>query len=447
MNGKRIHATVILSIVVISVSMQGCDPFSFVFNILCSTQPDCMLALARVQNGGAVAVDQTDAPPTVHGIAVGNQGAVLTSIGRGSTVWSPGTSGTSQTLNYVSLLPYSYDGVTFAVGDSGTLLRTTDWGETWGSLSSGTHENLRYYDFFDLHNILVVGDHGIALGAGDPADSVYHYNTGSSRNLSSVIVNDAFIYIAVGKKGTILRTSNSGATWQDYSIPDTTIDFTRITRYGYIGYAGRMWAVGTKGTVYSSYDGTVWTPQNSGTGKTINDIHFRNVSEGGLFGDGGLIRYTTDGGDTWLSDPDLDSLTSADIQSVSMVDLETFSMLAGGSVLTASTKPLTDAGETKAQPSTFSLEQNYPNPFNPVTTFGFSIPRTAGSSGHVSLRIYDILGRNVATVSEEHLSPGRHERRFDASPLSTGVYIYRLTVSGTEDAVLYTATRKFVLVK
>ena len=99
--------------------------------------------------------------------------------------------------------------------------------------------------------------------------------------------------------------------------------------------------------------------------------------------------------------------------------------------------------ETGIVPSEFSLEQNYPNPFNPVTTITFAIPEgaAAGEAHDISLRVFDILGRQVATLVDDTRGPGAYSVSFDASALSSGMYIYRLTAGG------YTATRRMMLVK
>jgi hypothetical protein len=73
-------------------------------------------------------------------------------------------------------------------------------------------------------------------------------------------------------------------------------------------------------------------------------------------------------------------------------------------------------------PSAYSLEQNYPNPFNPETRIRFSLP----VSGHVSLKIYDIAGREIVTLVDEIRIAGSYETRFSASNLSSGVYFYRI---------------------
>ncbi len=73
-------------------------------------------------------------------------------------------------------------------------------------------------------------------------------------------------------------------------------------------------------------------------------------------------------------------------------------------------------------PKNVSLAQNYPNPFNSSTTIDFSVQE----SGPVSLRVFDLLGRHVDTLVEDRMNAGNHSVRFDASTLSSGVYVYRL---------------------
>jgi hypothetical protein len=73
-------------------------------------------------------------------------------------------------------------------------------------------------------------------------------------------------------------------------------------------------------------------------------------------------------------------------------------------------------------PSGVVLHQNFPNPFNPTTTITFELPAT----DHVSLRIYDMLGREVRSLMNNRMGPGTHSVRMDAGGLASGVYVYRL---------------------
>ncbi len=76
-------------------------------------------------------------------------------------------------------------------------------------------------------------------------------------------------------------------------------------------------------------------------------------------------------------------------------------------------------------PSKFALDQNFPNPFNPSTQIAFAITK----EGPVTLRVYDILGREMATLVNENRNPGQYTERFDGNQLSSGVYVYVLRSS------------------
>ena len=99
-----------------------------------------------------------------------------------------------------------------------------------------------------------------------------------------------------------------------------------------------------------------------------------------------------------------------------------------------------EAEVTIGAPTAFALRQNYPNPFNPTTTIAYDIP--AAGAGHlVTLKVYDLVGREVATLVEEQQEPGRYEAKFDASRLAGGVYFYRIQAGS------YTETKKLLLLK
>jgi len=88
-------------------------------------------------------------------------------------------------------------------------------------------------------------------------------------------------------------------------------------------------------------------------------------------------------------------------------------------------------------PETYRLEQNYPNPFNPTTNLKFSITK----QGLVSLKVFDILGKEVSTLVNEVMRPGVYEFNFNAGNLSSGTYFYRLEVNG------FIQTKKMQLIK
>jgi hypothetical protein len=89
------------------------------------------------------------------------------------------------------------------------------------------------------------------------------------------------------------------------------------------------------------------------------------------------------------------------------------------------------------KPAVFELHQNYPNPFNPATTIRFGI----AEEGYTSLKIYDLLGREVAILTDKNMGAGNYMVTWDATRYPSGIYIYRLT-SGNSQKI-----RKLILLK
>lgn len=113
-------------------------------------------------------------------------------------------------------------------------------------------------------------------------------------------------------------------------------------------------------------------------------------------------------------------------------------------VLAKQTPPLAIRDTPNGMPGEFRLEQNYPNPFNPSTVIKYTIAGAGGSgpgAGKTSLIVYDVLGRQVATLVDEAKAPGSYEVRFDGSRWASGVYFYRLMAGS------FVQSRKMLLLK
>ncbi|MCM2339459.1 MAG: T9SS type A sorting domain-containing protein [Burkholderiales bacterium] len=93
--------------------------------------------------------------------------------------------------------------------------------------------------------------------------------------------------------------------------------------------------------------------------------------------------------------------------------------------------------EETATPTDFKLEQNYPNPFNPSTTINYSLP----TAGFVTLKVYDIIGREIAELVKEEKAAGLYQAKFDATGLASGMYIYKISTGS------FTQSKKMILTK
>ena len=91
----------------------------------------------------------------------------------------------------------------------------------------------------------------------------------------------------------------------------------------------------------------------------------------------------------------------------------------------------------KSLPEVYTLFQNYPNPFNPTTNISFILP----SKLFVSLKIFDVIGREVATIVSEEMSAGSYSKQWNAANISSGIYFYRLQAGS------FTETKKLVLLR
>jgi len=223
----------------------------------------------------------------------------------------------------------------------------------------------------------------------------------------------------VGAGGTILRTTDGGVSWESQSSGSSNlllgVSFTD---------AATGTIVGGGGTILRTTDGGVtWLPQMSGVTTTLTSVMMVSASVGYVVGDLGVILATTDGGEVWTAQA---SGTTAGLKEVSFSDATTGTIVgdAGTILRTTTGGGVTTVGEggQGGRPESWILHQNYPNPFNPTTVIGFQI----SDRGFVSLRVYDLLGRDVATLVNEIKEPGSYSVQFDAAGLGSGMYLYRL---------------------
>lgn len=197
------------------------------------------------------------------------------------------------------------------------------------------------------------------------------------------------------------------------------------------------------GIFRSTNHGVSWSHVYAG--KRVVGVAESNVSPNTLFAasEAGILR-STDWGATWaaynnaLPTTRLTSLLISPYSDTMFVSTETHGVLKVWQFLT-------DVAEENVPPARFELMQNYPNPFNASTKIKFEVGGSGTSASSVepfvSLKVYDLLGREVATLVNEVMGPGRYERLFNADGLASGVYLYQLQAGG------FVQTRKLLLVR
>jgi|GEM_PF-6560754 len=331
------------------------------------------------------------------------------------------------------------------------FIKTTDGGTTWNNVTTGVTSNAIFQDVYFVNNNL-----GFAVYR-DPftGDGAIKTTDGGTKwtpvNINNDKYNKQYVYFAdenlgfISGTSTLYRTTDGGDNWDTLAVGYNTqnlnskVTFTNSTT----GFFGK------KGQVFKTVDkGDTWTDAPIDSHSVPQEIQFVSDKVGYLvctsdtFGVPVHVLFkTTDGGNSW-SDLTTKLPGSTGFQHLFFTD-ETTGYLAGsagiiktttgGDVVTAIERPENNT----SRPSGFTLYQNYPNPFNPTTTISYSLQK----NGPVKLRVYDVLGRLVATLVNEQQKAGTHTISFNASHLASGVYFYRISTSG------FSRTKKLLLLK
>jgi photosystem II stability/assembly factor-like uncharacterized protein len=235
--------------------------------------------------------------------------------------WSAATSGTTNNLNGVSLLD---SGSGFAVGDAGTILKTTDSGMTWSPVTSGTTNALDDVYFFDPTQGVAVGEQGLIRRTTDSGVSWQTVASGVTDDLRCVSFSGVD-GICGGGSNTILYSTDSGASWQ-------------ISQTGFFdpGFFGAHMLSGTAGFVAGQnliFEPLVGNSTDGGATWDFHDFHFETkeggatdtfffdqntgVVSGAVFNDQGAVARTTDGGTTWSTSFFAHPLQAIDIPQIS----------------------------------------------------------------------------------------------------------------------------------
>ena len=228
---------------------------------------------------------------------------------------------------------------------------------------------------------------------------------------------------------SIQITTNSGVSWVTSTVQPGF--------YIYAAYSFNLrdhYIAGSYGLASRTTNGGInWTALNLGDDLNIRCMTFTDSLTGYAAGDSGFITRTTDAGVTWFAQ---NSQTSSRINDIEILD-NGIGVAVGenGLILKTTTWGLTSAVQMNTYlPGEYFLYQNYPNPFNPRTKINFEIPK----KNFTSLRVYDVNGKELVTLTDEVLYAGRYEVEFDGANSPSGIYIYRLMSGNFTNARLMT---------
>ncbi|MCF8419728.1 MAG: T9SS type A sorting domain-containing protein [Melioribacteraceae bacterium] len=289
------------------------------------------------------------------------------------------------------------------VGDAGEIYKTTNSGSSWTLKTSGTTNRLNSIHFYDVNTGWVCGNNGELLLTSDGGSTWEIHSSGTTNNLSDVFFLSNLEGWMVGGYGTILHSEDGG-------MP---VELTTFTANLINGNVNLAWETATEVNNYGfeierarlrpenrDFAGATWQTiafvEGAGNSNSPKKYNFIDESPNGE-----TIQYR-------LKQIDLDG--SFEYSEVVIVTVENSLNI----------------------PTDFVLEQNYPNPFNPSTTIKYSVPKIINNqSSIIILKVYDVLGNEIATLVNEEKTAGTYEVKFETSSfnreISSGIYFYKIT--------------------
>jgi hypothetical protein len=380
--------------------------------------------------------------------------------------WTSSNKGLQDTFIHTIMI---LDDTIFAGTETGVSV-STDNGESWRSISSG----LSGLGVWSLAvSVDTAGDTTLFAGSWSGVYSSTDRGenwkvtslSSTTSPVHSIAISGDTIWAATLSEGIFLSRDN-GSTWiyHDIKPPDSTTNYfpipvsvpiCSISLFAGLGQKDIM--VGSIGYLYhGAYWDTIFVGDNSLTKLSYeaepifcfasrNDTLFTAVG-GNLFKLAwGYFPWYVSG----LPDPigtiitygvyplNIPYLGDRTVYSLALNNAYIFAGTEGGIWRLSYPLPTTRVESPQEIPSGFALEQNYPNPFNPTTTISYQL----AASSDVILKVYDMLGREVASLVNEKQNAGTHLIRFDGSNLPSGTYFYRLHCGS------YAATKKLLLLK
>ncbi len=313
------------------------------------------------------------------------------------------------------------------------IYRSSDKGITWSIVDSnfayGSGYHIQYHDstFYVARgfNVQYSRDGGLTW-------HVWTMPQGVEESVNDVAVIDSNIFAATGTLGVFQRTNNGGS-WTSCESPANDVCLTAMDTVLFIG---------TSAGAYRSTDaGVNWTSAGLSSDFVYTLVPYGSYLFAGT--DHGIF-VSSDNGSTWtFKGQGLNEY----VEAIVIIDSTVYVGNDVDGVWSRSVRDLVTGIESGggSPPAQFGLLQNYPNPFNPTTIISYQL----SVNSFVTLRVYDVLGRQVKTLINERQTAGSHSATFNAAGLSSGVYFYRLVAESAEggQAGMHRDTKKLLLLK
>ena len=335
---------------------------------------------------------------------------------------SKGTIYAGVSTRQVQYGPVTYAGVYKLLPDS----------SVWQEINSGlTTLRITALGADQKHDIIFAGTANAGgFNLGD-TDTTWHMMDSSLSNLhlDCFLVDTTNDHIFVGTDKGIFRSLNSGTTWSQLgNTTDFFVMTMAINSKGYI-FAGS----GPYGVFRSTNEGETWDEKNPmpmdslATNILVNsrDVVFANT-QGGIFS-------SSNDGDSWTS-------LAGSLSETTYLGLDANQYLYAGTAtgivyrtINPTVTRILDRWTSNV--AGYSLANNFPNPFNPTTTISYQISQR----GLVTLKVYDVLGREIVVLVNEEKTAGIYKIEYDGSNISSGIYFYKLQAGS------FVQTKKMIL--
>jgi len=404
------------------------------------------------------------------GFISGMKGGFFRTTNGGLNWTTDSRSFTFQNLN--DIIFFNSDTI-MVIGDSGKVLKTTNQGLNWTSIYSGTPLCLTKMQFTD-NNIgyAMIRDTGSVMKTTNGGlNWKRQIINGDIYSLDLCFLNKDTGFFS-GSAHKFYKTSNGGEEWNECGFGNyfiTSIKFLN-DHTGFLGMSGSRIYKTTNG-------GDNWNEKYNTGGSNISDIGFFNENVYIACNKAGYVLRSTDIGESWSI---ITRLVLSGLNRICVTDSAKAYITAGGQIFYTSNMGLnwvsqkfpytssgvaidvdffgitgmivgpggsilktTTGGNVFVQniseiiPEMFTLYQNYPNPFNPITNIKFDLPKNS----FVTLKVFDILGREITTLVNVNLKSGTYHVNWEGGNYPSGVYFYKMNASD------YSMIRKMLLIK